>query len=75
MSDAQHATWTIASQSPRSRVDAGGVVQEGYDVTFTTGDGNTGTVFVPGSRYTVDNVRQAVTELADRLDTIGALTS
>jgi hypothetical protein len=67
--------WRVESQIPRTRANLSGTVEEGYDVTFVTRDGHTGTVFVPNARYNVDNVRAVVAEAAARVDAVGALTA
>lgn len=68
-------SWRVVAQTPRTKVDQGGNVADGYDVTFQTGDGHTGTVFVPMARYNVDRVREVITEAAMEADAVGSLTS
>lgn len=75
MSEPQQATWAVQSQQQRTRVNTAGQVEDGYQVTFLTGDGHTGSVFVPMAKYTVDNVRAAVQAGANLLDSVGGLTS
>lgn len=67
-------TWSIDSQSTVTRADATGNVQQGYDIAFTTGDGNHGVVFVPNNRYTLAYVQAAVHEQAVKVDQVGRLT-
>lgn len=71
----RHASWKIDSQTPRTMADAAGNVTDGYLILFTTGEGHHGQVYVPNGRYTVDNVRAAIQEQADKIDAIGALSS
>jgi hypothetical protein len=76
MTDAyQPAAWQVDSQVERTRATPANTVEEGYDIAFHTGQGHSGTVFVPRSRYTVENVAQLVQEQADRLDAVGSLRS
>lgn len=74
MSEPQHATWAVQAQQERTQVNGAGQVIDGYQVTFRTGGGHTGSVFVPMAQYTPDNVKAAIQAQADLLDTIGALT-
>jgi hypothetical protein len=53
---------------------AGGQVQEGFRVMFTTGKGQQGSVFVPKARYTPDNVRAEIAAAAHQLDQVADLT-
>lgn len=66
--------WNVTGQQEATRV-LNGTAVTGYDVFFTTGQGHSGSVFLPTPMYTVDNVRAAVTTRAQLLDTIGALTA
>lgn len=75
MSDTNAPTWTVTGQIPRTRVNTANQVEEGYDVGFTTGEGHTGTVFVPEARYNRDNVRALIAAKAALLDSVGALSS
>jgi len=45
----------------------------GTQVYFTTGDGNSGSVFVPQARYGITLVRELVAAAAKELDGIGRL--
>lgn len=75
MTESYQAAWTVDSQTERTRATPANTVEEGYDVAFHTGRGHSGTVFVPRSRYTVENVAAAVQERANLLDAVGSLTS
>lgn len=75
MTEPTQATWTIQSQQQRTKIGDNGQLADGYDVTFLTGQGHTGTVFVPMTRYTAANVRAAVQSQANLLDEVGNLTS
>lgn len=67
-------TWRIDSQSPRTMATTTGGVVDGYDISFVTGEGHPGTVFVPLNRYRPDVVKQLVQAAAENVDAIGALT-
>lgn len=67
-------TWRVDSQVQRTRVNALGGVEDGYDIAFTTGAGHNGSVFVPESRYTPANVRAAIAEKAALMDQVGSMT-
>jgi hypothetical protein len=69
------AAWTVDSQTQRTRADSSGNVRDGYDVSFHTGEGHYGTVFVTNERYSVQNVAAAVQEAANKLDAVGSLSS
>lgn len=45
----------------------------GVQVYFTTGNGNTGSVFVPEAKYTAANVSNMIGAKAKLIDEIGAL--
>lgn len=45
----------------------------GVQVYFNTGEGNTGSVFVPQSKYNGDNVRKMVAAKAKLIDDIGGI--
>lgn len=65
--------WKIDSQTPTTGT-ANNQVSAGYSISFTTGRGHSGVIFVPASQYNIDNVRAKVTDAATNLDNIGALT-
>lgn len=75
MSEPMRATWAVQSQQMRTTVNGAGQVQEGYVITFLTGKGHTGQVFVPNSSYTPANVAEAIQAQADLLDAVGSLVS
>jgi hypothetical protein len=55
-------------------VVANGRAEQGWRVTFTTGDGTQGSVFLPLAEYTPDNVAAAITAQAAVLDAVSNLT-
>lgn len=69
------ATWRVTGQTETMALDGTGRYVAGVSVAFTTGNGHSGTVFVPRASFTVDNVRQAVQAAADLADNVGNLTS
>ena len=75
MTESMHASWQVTSQQERAEVNPAGQLTDGYRVSFVTGEGHAGTVFVPALKYNVDSVRAMVQDAADRLDAIGSLTS
>ena len=72
--DSTAATWSVDSQNQRTMVTAGNQIVDGYEVAFHTGQGHVGTVFVPDTKYTPDNVKAMIQARADLLDSVGQLT-
>lgn len=67
--------WRVTTQSQQTRVipgTTGPVV--GWVVGFITGAGNNGSVFIPLSQYTIDNVKAQITATAAELDAVSNLT-
>lgn len=60
----------ITDQVQTTEVDAQGRVVRGYRVSFQTGKGALGSVFVPESQYLPANVIAAVTAAANQLDQV-----
>lgn len=67
--------WQVNAQQETTELALNGAFVSGRRVYFTTGAGNTGSVFLPDQAYTVDNVRAAIEQQATKLDAIGALSS
>lgn len=67
--------WSIVSQQQQTRAVPGsnGPVP-GYMVSFVTGYGTNGSVFIPNPQYTVDNVKAAVAAQVAALDAVSVLT-
>lgn len=66
-------TWQIVSQiEGTGRQEGGGFVQ-GVTVGFTTSNGHAGSVFVPKSSYTPDNVRALVQGQVELMNRVGSL--
>lgn len=70
----QTSGWTVTSSIPATNIDSAGRVIKGYQVTFTTGLGHTGTVFVPESQYQPDMVRSAIKAQASIVDAVNTLS-
>lgn len=71
---AEGSGWTISGQREDFRADENGDYGNGIIVSFITGMGHRGSVFVPMKDYTVDNVRRLVAAQAQRMDAVGQLT-
>jgi len=70
----QVVAWRVTGQTPTTRPSPSGEFIDGWTVSFQTVLGNTGTVFVPASMYTPDQVRQAIAAQARVLDEISTMT-
>ena len=67
--------WQVTAQQEVTEPGPTGSFEPGVRVSFRTGGGHTGSVFVPASRYSIDQVRAAVAGQAALLDAVGQLTS
>lgn len=67
--------WAVDSQTPRTRANATGTVEDGYDIAFSTAAGHNGVVWVPKSRYNPASVQAILQAEADQVDSIGQLTA
>lgn len=67
--------WTVTSQYAGTDTSVPGKLEQGYYVTFRTGQGHDGTVFIPRARYNPAAVKSAIASEAALLDAVGALTS
>lgn len=69
------ATWTVTSDTPDQFSTTGAPNPTlGHVITFITGNGNRGSVFVPNDHYTVPATRALIQPQADRADEIAVLT-
>lgn len=75
MTHPTHATWNVISQLQKTDVGPTGQLVQGYEVTFATGSGHVGSVFVPNAKYTPDTVREMIQDQADLMDAVGSLSS
>lgn len=71
----QYATWRVTGQTEGTQITPSGQVVDGVTVSFTTGAGATGSVFVPMSQYTPAIVRGLVQARANIVDQVSNLTS
>jgi hypothetical protein len=67
-------TWTVDSQVARIGLDARGQAQEGYQIEFTTGKGNRGSIFIPKSQYNPTAAVQLIRQHATDLDLVSSST-
>lgn len=68
------ATWTVTGQaSDQFEVDGAGNPVSGYRVSFLTGAGNRGSVFVPEDHYSPATVRTLIQARANLMDEVGTL--
>lgn len=74
-SGAPVASWSVTGQMETTQLDSTGQATAGVRVFFRTGLGNTGSVFVPRSSYSPDNVRGMIADAAAAADAIGQLSS
>lgn len=75
MTEAQPVTWRVTGQVERTQIDPTGRPVQGMTVTFQTGSGTTGSVWLPLPLYTPDNVRKAIGEAASGIEAVAGLTS
>lgn len=68
-------SWQVTGQAERTDIANDGTPVRGVVVYFLTGAGHQGSVFVPATQYTPDNVRAMIAKAAAQMDAVGALTS
>jgi hypothetical protein len=61
-------SYEVGPQQEVTDVGDDGRLTRGYRVPFKTAAGNSGSVFVPAYRYTVENVRAAIRQHANIVD-------
>ncbi len=70
------ASWKITGQAPdQFEFDGAGNPVTGFRVSFLTGAGNKGSVFIPETHYSAAAARTMVTALANKMDEVGSLQS
>lgn len=67
--------WQVTAQQEVTEPGPTGNFEPGVRVSFRTGGGHAGSVFIPASQYNLNQVRAAVAGQAALLDAVGALTS
>ncbi len=65
--------WKVTGQTPAKQPTNGGTFQDGINVTFITGKGVVGTIFVPETVYTPENVKALVAQKVAVLDAVSSL--
>ena len=65
--------WHVTGQTPAKQPGPAGTFESGINVTFVTGKGVVGSIFVPDNVYTPDNVRTAIALKVVALDAVSAL--
>lgn len=65
--------WSVTGQQETTEQAVGGQFVSGRRVYFTTGAGNTGSVFVPDTMYDAPTVSRMVAAAAANVDTVGSL--
>lgn len=69
-------SWKVTSQVPRTKVAGDGTLTEGVQISYQTGMGNVGSIFVADALYpNTDYVRGQLAAAAAQADAIGALAS
>lgn len=69
-------TWSVTSQFQTTKLGPNNQPQTGYDVTFITGKGHTGTVFLTLAQYgNTDTAKGIIGAAANQVDTVGSLNS
>lgn len=74
MPNAPEGGWMVTGQVQTTELGADNRAVTGYRVSFTTGKGAQGSVFVPVNRYTPDNVRAEIAAHAHQLDQVQVMT-
>lgn len=68
--------WVVQAQNQTTKLGPNNRPVDGYDITFATSTGHTGTVFVTMAQYVnVDTVRELIAAAAAQVDAVGNLTS
>ena len=67
--------WQVTGQAEVTEQGPNGTFVPGMRVSFRTGGGHAGSVFIPNSQYNLNQVRAAVAGQAALLDAVGALSS
>lgn len=65
--------YTVVSQQETTQMAPDGTFQPGVRVTFRLATGQQGSVFLPDSQYTVQNVAEAIGKKAQLMESIGKL--
>lgn len=69
-------SWTVTGQLDNQySVDGSGQPILGHVISFITGGGERGSVFIPEDKYTVGNVERAIKAKAEIVAAVGRLAS
>lgn len=68
------STWQVTGQLEGQEFNAQHQLVPGVRITFTTGQGHQGTVFVPRAQYNPAKVRELVGQQAALMDEVGGLS-
>lgn len=70
------ATWEVTGQqADQTQITQAGQVVTGHVVYFTTGEGNSDSVFVPDGQYNANTVRRLIEARAAIADEVGSLAA
>lgn len=67
-------TWSVIGVNPSVDVSGGGAPVKGNSITYQTGLGHRGTVFVPDTAPVPDGVKAIVAAAASRTDSLATMT-
>lgn len=68
-------SWTFDNQVETLQPSPTGGVTSGWKVTFVTGDGHTGSVFVPDAQYSPDVVKRLIDAKVATMAQVARLSS
>jgi len=71
---AQTTTWNVVGVNPAVDVSAGGAPVKGNNITYQTGLGHRGNVFVPDTAPVPEGVKAIVRAAATRTDMLATLS-
>jgi hypothetical protein len=70
------STWRVTGDAPDAyEFDGAGNAVAGHAISFVTGGGFKGSVFVPNEHYTAATVRALIARQAETVDAINSLQS
>lgn len=69
------SSWQVTGQIEGQQFNESHQLVPGVTITFTTGQGHQGTVFVPQAQYNPARVRELVGQRAALMDEVGGLSS
>jgi hypothetical protein len=67
-------TWKVTGQTERDQIQPGSAPVKGVQIYYQTSKGVTGSIWVPYSQYTTENVRAAIQAAASQMDAVSMLT-